>query len=390
MCQNSGQLMSSLERRSFLALTALALPLLNACRPASAANPHYAPTTRDRLFPGLKPPFDVVAARQARGAPATDLDCENPPRPVIVLDHESKYEAGTNGSIIDPDKDEAYQDKLKKVSAFYNPLVRIADRYARSQPRASEIAICALSWLETWARAGAMLEGVTEQGRMVQAWALASVATTWLKIRRDPYLGAASQQTVLDWLGRLMALVIANFDNRKDEISRSNNHRYWANWAVCATAIALNDSAAFAWAGAGFARACRQVEPDGVLPLEMARRSKALHYHNFSLSPLVMHAETLIANGDAAPYAREDGALRCLADLVLTGLRDPQVFAGRAGEAQDLEGTLKDTQLAWMEPYFARFPDERIKPWLKTYRPMVAHRLGGDLTFLYATDFAVT
>lgn len=381
---------SNLERRAFLALTVLGLPLLNACRSAHAASSRYDSTIPDLQFPGLKSPFDVASARAALGTPATDLDCEKPPTPVIVLDHESKYEAGTNSSIVDPDKDEAYQDKLKKVSTFYNPLVRISDRYVKSQPRASEIAICAAQWLEQWAQAGAMEEGVTEQGRMVQAWALASVATTYLKIRQDPYISQASRKMIVDWLNRLKGLVVANFNSRTSEVSRSNNHRYWANWAVGATAIVLNDPEAFEWAGQGFGRACQQIGADGVLPLEMARRSKALHYHNFSLSPLVLQAEALIANGDATPYTRNNGAIHRLVDLVLTGLENPQVFVEQAGEVQDLDGTLKDTQLAWMEPYFARFGDERLKPWLKSYRPMVAHRLGGDLTFLFAKDAVVS
>ncbi|ESQ74202.1 hypothetical protein ABAC402_15460 [Asticcacaulis sp. AC402] len=314
------------------------------------------------------------------------MDCDSAPRPVVVLDHESKYRPGTRSSIVDPDREDDYQAKLKEVSGFYNPLTRISDRYVKSQPRASEIALCALTWLESWAEAGALEKGVTEQGRMVQTWALASLSSSWLKIRADPYLSDNARQRVTDWLERLNRLVMINFESKTDERSRRNNHRYWANWAVCATATVLNDSKAYRWASEGFERACAQIEPDGVLPLEMERRSKALHYHNFSLGPLVLQAESLIANGVPDPYDRDDSALRRLVDLVVAALRDPELIARRAGETQDLEGTLKETQLAWMEPYFARFKDDSLAPWLQAYRPMVAHRLGGDLTVLFGVD----
>ncbi|WP_162150311.1 alginate lyase family protein [Asticcacaulis sp. AC460] len=380
--------MSTIGRRAFVAMSMAALSAGGGCRGARAAVSAYDPTTPDLQFAGLVSPFDVAAARSLRGEPATDLDCDKAPKPVTVLDHESKYKPGTNSSVEDSDREEDYQEKLKEVSGFYNPLTRISDRYVRSQPRASEIAQCALHWLSGWAQAGALEKGVTEQGRMVQAWALASLAGSYLKIRSDPYLSPSANREVLDWLGRLNGLVIANFDSRQDKKSRSNNHRYWANWAVCATAIAQDDAESFAWAKAGFERACAQVEPDGVLPLEMERRRKALHYHNFALGPLVLHAEALIANGQADAYGLNDGAVKRLAGFVVSGLRDPAIFAERAGEKQDLDGTLKETQLAWMEPYYARFKDESLTLWMKDYRPLVAHRLGGDLTLLFGAELA--
>ncbi len=373
-------------RRQVLFALAAGLPVLNACRWASAATSAYDPATPDLVFDGLKSPFDVAAARAAKGKPAKDLACDAAPKPVIILDHESKYKPDTNSSVIDDDRESKYAEKLKLVSDFYNPLARTSDKYVRANPRASEIAVCVLDWLDSWAQTHALEQGTTEQGRMVQAWALASLAATWLKVRTDPYLDSKKRKTVLDWLGRLNDLVIVNFENSKDNASRSNNHRYWANWAVCATAVARDDRKSFDWAQAGYERACEQIGPDGVLPLEMARRSKALHYHNFSLGPLVLHAETLIANGVSDAYERNDGAIARLVDLVLKGLADPSTFEDRAGEIQDLSGTLKESQLAWMEPWFARFPDPRLKPWLDKYRPMVAQRLGGDLTLLFGTD----
>ncbi|MFT4074403.1 MAG: alginate lyase family protein [Asticcacaulis sp.] len=377
--------MSHYSRRLLFHLVGFVFPAIVPAARAWAGGSSYDSAVPSRTFDGLKSPYDVDGRRASIGAPEDDLDCEMPPPPVTILDHESKYASGTHSSVVDPKLEAAYQDKLEAVSDFYNPLARISDRYMKSRPRATEIAMCASNWLESWAEAQALEQGVTEQGRMVQAWALASLSTTYLKIRTDPYLSSQANETIVNWLARLNTLVIANFETNASKDSRSNNHRYWANWAVCATAIVLNDQEAFAWASDGFDRACNAVTPEGTLPLEMARRGKALHYHNFSLGPLVLHAEALIANGRLDAYEAGGGGIKRLATKVVAGLDDPDIFADLAGTKQDLSGTLKDTQLAWMEPYYARFQAPELKKWLNRYRPMVAQRLGGDLTFLFGT-----
>src|SRR5262249_52902822 len=143
--------------------------------------------------------------------------------------------------------------------------------------------------------------------------------------------------------------------------SAANNHAYWAGLAVAAAGAAAQRRALFDW---GLARArigIAQVRADGFLPLELERRSLALHYHLFALAPLVMLAELGAVNG-VDLYKEGDGAIRRLADRVIMGLADPAPFAAAAGAAQEIKLPPRGADLAWAEPYFARFRDRRLPP----------------------------
>jgi poly(beta-D-mannuronate) lyase len=71
-----------------------------------------------------------------------------------------------------------------------------------------------------------------------------------------------------------------------------NNHAFWAGAGMMAAAVALDDRALFGWSIEKYRTGLAQIQPDGTLPLELARKSKARHYHTFALSPLVLIAET--------------------------------------------------------------------------------------------------
>ena len=98
--------------------------------------------------------------------------------------------------------------------------------------------------------------------------------------------------------------------------------------------------------------------------------------------PLVLTAELAARNG-VDLYGAEDGALHRLVRRILGGLDDPAYFEKLAGEKQKWGGKLGGGKLAWMEPYFVRFPTPAVRPWIERFRPMKNRRAGGDLTFLY-------
>jgi poly(beta-D-mannuronate) lyase len=257
----------------------------------------------------------------------------------------------------------------------------MADRFVRGQPADGAPAHCALAWLDAWARAGALLGQATMQGGFERKWALAGLALAWLELRQAPGLDPAASARVVHWFGALATAMQPAYENQRSTSAR-NNHAYWAGLAAVATAIATDDRALFDW---GIARArlgIAQIAADGTLPLEMARRSKALQYHLFSLAPLVMTAELAAANG-VDLYA--DGALHRLARRTLDGVADPAFFVARTGAAQDFTGggALGRWHLAWIEPYFARFPAERRDDLLARFRPLANSWLGGDTTVTY-------
>src|SRR5690606_19191074 len=134
------------------------------------------------------------------------------------------------------------------------------------------------------------------------------------------------------WLVRLARAVTPHYDRPPGRgiTDRLNNHLNWAALAVGAAAIAGQDRALFDWAVAKSRIALAQIGPDGTLPLEVARAGKALHYHLFAVTPLVVLAELAAANGIDL-YGEGDGALRRLVVRVVTDLEDPRYMVALTG-----------------------------------------------------------
>jgi poly(beta-D-mannuronate) lyase len=123
------------------------------------------------------------------------------------------------------------------------------------------------------------------------------------------------------------------------------------------------------------------VDSDGYLPLELQRRSKARHYHLFALKPLILIAELTFGDG-LNLYEAEGGAIRRLARRCLIGIADPSGFVDRAGADQEYfqRDALTGGDIAWLEPFEARFPAPDQADLLARHRPVRDRRLGGDMT----------
>jgi poly(beta-D-mannuronate) lyase len=138
----------------------------------------------------------------------------------------------------------------------------------------------------------------------------------------------------------------------------TNNHYYWAGFAVMGAAVSSNDRALYEWAQDTFDDAVSRVTPDGTLPLEMERGQRALHYHLFALGPIIMLAEFGEAN-DEDLYASRDHAVQRLADRTISGLVNNSYFSEKAGVTQDTPAArgLDSDDIVWMVPYLRRFPN---------------------------------
>jgi poly(beta-D-mannuronate) lyase len=329
----------------------------------------------------LHAPVDVAARRALRGAAARPFACAAASQPVRDLDFEPFY-SDSSFSVVDPVRYARYQELSQPIARFVREVIGMSDRWVRAQPADAAPARCALAWLDAWAAGGAMLGHATMQGGFDRKWALAGLALAWLELRQAPGLDPAATARVVRWFAALAAAMQPPYENLRSMTAR-NNHAYWAGLAAVAAAIATDDRALLDWGIARYRLGIAQIEPDGTLPLEMGRRSKALHYHLFSLAPLVMIAELAAANGIDL-YAERDGALHRLARRTLDGLDDPAFFVARTGAAQDFTGgPLGRAHLAWIEPYFARFPATRRDDLLARFRPLAMSWLGGDTTLAY-------
>jgi poly(beta-D-mannuronate) lyase len=289
---------------------------------------------------------------------------------IDVFGHQ--YYIDKQHSIVDQDLVEADKEAFKGVRAYVDRVNSFAERYFSDHANVAE-ARCAIEWLDGWASRGALLGKQNRKGSYEIKWTLGGLAHSYFRIKNASGLPSPAKERVEAWLKRVVTQVVAQ--NKETR----NNHLNWAVFAVGTTALATGAPELRDWAVARFRQAVKEIRPDGTLELEMKRAGRALSYHAFALEPLIAFAE--LAKSDGLDlYAESAPALRRLGDRVLEGEADPRTFEQAAGAKQEPVRPMID---AWMEPYYARFPDPRIVPYLKKRRPLHDRRIGGNATLFY-------
>ena len=324
------------------------------------------------------------SAPQAVGKPR---DCKAAPAPYVgKLDFPSKYEgSGKARDTLNPDAERRYLKLTGDMREMEKGVNRMVERYFK-YGRPQEVD-CAVSWLFQWAEAGALLsEDYNHTGMSVRKWTLGSLAGAYLKLKmsRSQPLEAYEQQgrEIERWFGKLADKVVADWNAYPKE--RSNNHNYWAAWSVMATAVILDRRDLFDWSVAQYRHGIDQITADGYLPRELARQSRALSYHNYSIGPLLMISAFAKANG-LDLRDENDGALLRLAHRLEEGLHNPKIFQEKTGYQQAQVDLQKTSRYAWLEPYCALYScSERTNAWRRSIEPLSTYRLGGDLTQLFS------
>jgi poly(beta-D-mannuronate) lyase len=357
------------NRSARLLLKPLLTALLLATVPAAAAD--------------LASPFALID-RTDRPAATDAKPCPAPIAPV-PLDFSGFYKPGTSSSEVDAEAMRKYRAATAPIAAYENAITRMSDAYLSAAERDAALAGCVLDWLYAWAAQGAMLTAESHQGEFLRKWGLAPVAATYIKIRHATGLDDAKNAAVRKWIADWAHIVRDDYDSHTARSSRRNNHLNWAALSVTWAGVATDDRALFDWGLAKYRIALEQIAKDGTLPLEIDRKSKARHYHLFALQPLVFIAETAARNG-VDLYTEDSGALQRLVARVVASLDDPSYFARLTGQKQAWIGKLNGGKLTWMEPYYARFADARLRPWLDRFRPLKNRRTGGNATLLYSPD----
>lgn len=330
----------------------------------------------------LQSPFDIAKIRDTRGFPDTaPFKCARPPSAVEDLKFTSIYEKDDpSRSTIDPESEARYKDTMRPLSRFETNLAKMANRYVRSNPPRADIAACALDWLDSWARQDALLGTVNRVGEFVRKWSLASMASAWLQIRDEPMLDPGARARVERWLGDVARAVVADYTRNADLRSRRNNHMIWAAWSVAAAGVALNDRALFDWAMERATHSIEDIVSDGTMPLEMERKSRALLYHAFAASPLIMLAETGAINGRDL-YGARFGIVHTFVERTLDGLKDPSWFEQITGARQERPDSSATENIAWLPVYESRFASRDRTP--AGTSPRFLRRIGGDMDLLF-------
>lgn len=290
--------------------------------------------------------------------------CPDPPPFARTLNAESYY-TDAHHSVIDPAKKAAEEKATEGPTHLGQWSTEAADAYLRHGSRAA--AACVYSLLDAAAQAKAWTDAMpTGQGHYEQKWLLAGASVAYLKVRNTGAGTPAQDKNIQKWFSSLANRVTDYVDSKKNIPGSDawNNHRYWTGLAVCAAGIALNDKSDYEWGIASYKFGVDQIQPNGVLPLEMNRAGRALHYHLYALAPLIMIAELAEANGTDL-YTYDNGAIHHLVKLCITGLSDPSLFSKATGVPQDITGgPYSGADIGWAVPYVKRFPDTRLSDWI--------------------------
>lgn len=339
---------------------------------------------------GIDPPYtrlpEIESRREAVGARiAGSFACGEPPVPPRDLTVDSFYRRDDPSfSIVDPEALAARNRAAAPLSAMAGGIARMGDRYLAAIPRNPAVAICMAGWLERWASEGAMLGRVTQQGGYERKWTLTTLALNYALLTDAPEIDADARGRIEGWLRDLAWATVPDYARRP--FVEQNNHLNWAALAVLAAAVATDDVALFDWGIAAARGALEAVSADGSLPRELARRSKALHYHRFALEPLVLVDALAAANGIELSEKSGD-ALDRLVAFTRDGFEDPEPVAKRAGAAQEGFGqdVVTPGSYAWAEIFLSRREDEKLAAALERVRGrgLSTTWLGGNLTLRF-------
>ncbi|HWQ07607.1 MAG TPA: alginate lyase family protein [Holophaga sp.] len=275
-----------------------------------------------------------------------------PPPPAGIADiRATNFYIDAAHSVADPARLAEYRAQAKPFEAFRSAVMTFTDAFLEDGSRLD----CAIAYLRRWASDRAMLGELgrvngSSQSQYVREWTLGSLAISWNKIRVH---APAEERALIDgWLRECAHAGIAyKAQHLKGE---ANNHLYWGGVADMAVGVATGDQVLLDEARRIYRQGISDIQEDGVLPQEMKRGCKALHYHAYAEMALVLIAEMSRKVGENW-YADQDFRLNRLSRLVAAGIRNPSIFVERTGGYAPQE-PLSEADLAWVAFVKRRIP----------------------------------
>ncbi len=330
------------------------------------------------LFVGL-PAF----ADEHEAEPA--FTCAKAPKPVVSLDHGSRYAAGdASRSEFDEASNQDVNKQLEPVDDFIADLAVAANRAVSTEADRKVAADCVLAGLAAWAKADALSDLVTMNAQLSAPSRIAGLAFAYAQVK--PFLTASDDTALVEeWLADRARATMEYFDTDAPKNASRNNLRAWAGLAVARVGTTLDDAAMIDWADATVELVACQAAPDGSLPLEMARRDLALHYQLHAVTPLVVTAALLQDRGRDL-FAICDRAIHRSVDFVLAAFEDPDLVPSITGHPQsyfDGSEELRGFELAWADAYLSLFDKPELAAFVEKFGELGNSKIGGKQSILW-------
>ena len=312
------------------------------------------------------------------------ITCEQYPAFTERLEFPSRYEgSGPARDELNPLSSARYQSMTNQINQFTRRVTQLSDQLYRLEIGSSGAA-CLLQQMHHWATENALLNVGNATGVAVRKWNLAALASNYLKVRPILLLNSTEDdamkiQAIEQWLLALAWQVHSDYSQRPPE--KLNNHDYWAAWSVLLVATLHREEDLFLWSESIFNRAISLITVDGFLPSELKRASRAAHYHNFALAPLIATASFLDANKRLTPEHRRK--LLMLVNNVLSTVHNTVVFEQKTGVEQSPPEITTRGRLAWLAIWVALTNDSDAIKIAGEYSLTGTSRLGGDTFAMY-------
>ncbi len=327
----------------------------------------------------------AATAAHADDAEQKPFVCKAAPEPVVSLDHGSRYVANDKSrSDFDEASNSDVNKQLKPVDTFIGDLSIAANRAVSTKADRVAATECVLSGLAAWAKADALSDLATMNAQLSAPSRIAGLAFAYAQVA--PFLtGSEDQQLIEGWLSDRARASMAYFDTDAPKNASRNNLRAWAALAVARIGLTVDDAEMKDWADASVRRVACQAAPDGSLPLEMARQELALHYQLHAVTPMVVAAALLQADGHDL-FIACDQAIHRTVSFVLDGFADPKLVERLTGHPQSyFNGSeeLRSFELAWAPAYLSVFYAPRLSAFVEDFGALGNSKIGGRQSLLW-------
>lgn len=314
--------------------------------------------------------------------------CQSPTPYKGDLVFRSRYEgSGQARDQLNVAAEQAYLDKNKPLIELQRFLAKETDAIIKGKAD-QESLDCVLQTLLMWAKESDLLQQTNNHtGKAARKWTLAAISSNLLKIdHMAEQYDAKSFSLIKVWVARLAEQVVADYSDIS--LKKTNNHSYWAAWAVMTSAALLDREDLFVWSKQMYSTAMGQVNNKGFLPNELRRKTRAGLYHNYALTPLMGIAAFLKAN-NVDPFQFNNNALLRLSDVVIESIDNLNIIEREAGAKQVPYNLKSKGRLSWLAIYrtlgdfSSRENSLRIEKLCYDLVPLKSSRMGGDVGFIY-------
>lgn len=331
-----------------------------------------------RSPPSLNNPFAQARVRAPDLGPQLGA-CKAAPPPVMGV-MGVRFYTDAHNSVIDRNLRNQNNRAAAPLKKFTASIQADAASYIASRGSDTAAALCGAKALLNWARSSALTGKFNTAGLGHRMWNLCGFGAAYLAFRDGLGNTPAMIDPIEHWLAQIGELVAGNGSRW------NNNLGCWAGAAAAVAGVAGNSRRCFDDGMSLVMRGITQIDKHGMISSEVARTSRAMNYHMFSLNALLMAAEIGMANGQDL-YSANDNALGRLYETVLRNVSDPADFVRATGVRQEWNGPMKE-DISWMEVWYSRFRDSRLLPYLKARRPIHDPYMGGNVTLMFGVPLS--